>query len=144
MPIHMTYDDVLEKVEKDPVGALLGGQLPLNPQYQAVLDKYVPVGVILEKFFGMQGASKDPKLQYVRDPFWFQSLQMQMQAQMAQQQQQQQGAAGRLATVGVVHPRTVAGEGEKPQKSSGDEGKGLRRGFQAGYWRRHGQCPSEW
>lgn len=94
MPVHMTYDQVLEKVEKKPVGKKLGGEFPLNPQYQAILDKYVPVGVILEDFFGIVGASKNPALQYVRDPFWFQFQTMQMQAQQAQAQAQAQAASG--------------------------------------------------
>lgn len=93
-PVHMTYDEVLAKVEKKAVGKRLGGEFPLNPMYQAVLDKYVPVGVILEEFFGMAGASKDPQWGYVRDPFWFQFMQMQQQAQLAQQQAQQQAAGG--------------------------------------------------
>ncbi len=96
-PVHMTYNEILDKVEKDPVDAMLGGDFPLNPAYQAILDKYVPVGVILERFFGMKGASQDPKWQYVRDPFYFQALQLQMQQQQMQQQaqmQQQQAAQG--------------------------------------------------
>ncbi len=105
MPVHMTMDQVLQKVEKKPYGKALGGEFPFNPQFQAILDKYLPVGVILERFFGMEGASQDPSLQYYRDPFWFQNqslqlqkVQMQQQAQMAQQQaamaQQQQAAGG--------------------------------------------------
>lgn len=98
MPVHMTYDEVLEKVEKKAVGKRMGGEFPLNPQFQAVLDKYIPVGQILEFFFGLEGASKDPQWAYVRDPFWFQNVQMQQAAAQAQQQaqagaEQQQGAA---------------------------------------------------
>jgi hypothetical protein len=98
MPVHMTYDEVLEKVEKKAVGKAMGGEFPLNPQFQAVLDKYKTVGEILEFFFGIEGAAKDPQWAYVRDPFWFQQQQMLMQQQQMQQQaeaqaqQQQQGA----------------------------------------------------
>jgi hypothetical protein len=98
MPVHMTYDEVLEKVEKKAVGKRMGGEFPINPQYQAILDKYLPVGQILEFFFGVEGASKDPQWAYVRDPFWFQMQQMVQQQQAAAQQaaaqQQQQGAGG--------------------------------------------------
>ena len=49
MNIHMTMDEVLEKVEKRPIGRSLGGEFLLNPAYQTVLDKYLTVGEILEK-----------------------------------------------------------------------------------------------
>lgn len=88
MPIHMTYDEVLERVEKDPQGRHWGGAFPLNPGFQAVLDKYLTVGEILEHFFGREGAAKDPALQYIRDPFWFNYQQMLMQLQAASAQQQ--------------------------------------------------------
>lgn len=93
-PVHMTYDEILDKVEKDPVGHEWGGDFPLNPAYQTTLDKYFTVGALRERFFGIP--NKDPAFAYVRDPFWFQFQQMQMQAQQMQQQaqaQQQQAQA---------------------------------------------------
>jgi hypothetical protein len=90
MPIHMTMDEVLERVEKKPIGKKWGGQFPLNPQWQAILDKYVFVGEIREYFFEIPDAAKDPAFHYVRDPFYFQNLQIQMQAQQMQQQAQAQ------------------------------------------------------
>jgi len=97
MAVHMTYNEILGRVEKKPLPNMVGGDFPLNQQLQAIMDKYVPVGVILETFFGMANASKDPKWNYVRDPFFFQQQQaMQAQQQMQQQQMQQaqQGAPG--------------------------------------------------
>jgi hypothetical protein len=97
--VHMSYDEVLGKFEKKPIGKRLGGEFPMNPGIQAILDKYVPVGVILEHLFGMEGASQDPQWAYVRDPFFMQQQQRidQMkqveQQQQAQAQQQAQGAA---------------------------------------------------
>lgn len=88
MPVHMTYDEVLAKVEKEPLGKELGGEYPLNPTFQAVQDKFLTVGEIKEKMFGIEGASKDPQWAYVRDPFWFQWQEFQFQTQQAQQQQQ--------------------------------------------------------
>lgn len=87
--VHMTIDEVMEKVEKKPIGPEFGGRFLLNPQWQAQIDKYVKVGVIVEKFFGVKDASKDPTLQYIRDPFWFQYQDLLMQQAMAQQQAQQ-------------------------------------------------------
>lgn len=95
-PIHMTYDEILQKVNKKPVGPDWAGGFPLNQQYQAILDKYFTVGEIMEHFFQKKGASKDPKFQYFRDPFYFQFLQLQMQQQQMQAQaqaQQQQAQA---------------------------------------------------
>lgn len=89
MPVHMTFDEVLRKVEKEPIGKKLGGDFPLNQVWQSVIDKYVPVGQIMESFLGLEGASKNPSFQYVRDPFWFQWQQLQMQQQQMKMQQQQ-------------------------------------------------------
>lgn len=89
MAVHMTMDEVLEKVEKHPIGRRWAGRFLLNPQWQAVVDKYFLVGEILEFFFGIEGASKDPRFQYVNNPMWFQWQQMQMEMQQMQMQQQQ-------------------------------------------------------
>jgi len=88
--VHMTQDDIMEKVEKRPVGKRYGGQYLLSPQWQAIVEKYLMVGDILEHFFGIEGASQDPKYQYIRDPFWFQNVQLQQEAQQMQQQAQAQ------------------------------------------------------
>lgn len=126
MGIWMTYDDVLERVEKKPLGAALGGTIPLNPAIQAVWDKYLTVGQILEKFFGVQGAAQDQSLAYRRDPFWFQWVQLQQQAQMAQQQAQaaQQGGGGPPPGDGGG-----GGDGQPPQ--GGDDGGGDGKGAHA-------------
>ena len=97
MAVHMTMDEVLEKVEKKPVGKQWGGQFLLNPQWQAVLDKYIPQGLIMEHFFGLQGASKDPRYDFLNNPNYFsqmQLLQAQQQAEMAAQQPQQPPPGG--------------------------------------------------
>lgn len=100
MSIHMSYDDVLEVVEKDTIGEELGGRLPLNAQWQAAVAPYLTVGQIMEGFFGVKGASKDPRFNYYRDPLWLQwqqillqKAQMSMQNQMMSMQQQTQAMA---------------------------------------------------
>lgn len=94
MAVHMTMDEVLEKVEKKPIGVRWGGRFLLNPQWQGVVDKYLLVGDILEHFFGIEGASKDPRFQFVNNPLWFNWIQlMQQQQQLDQQAQQQQAEA---------------------------------------------------
>lgn len=125
MPVHMTYDEVLQKVEKDPIGKQWGGEVPLNPQIQAVWDKYLTVGQILEYFFEVKGASQNPQWAYVRDPFWFQWQQLQMQAQQAQQQaeagaDQQQGAAAGADTGGSDDGGGDSGGDDSGGGSDGD------------------------
>lgn len=117
MAVHMTMDEVLEKVEKKPVGKEWGGKFLLNPQWQAVLDKYVPQGMIMEHFFGMKGASKDPRYDFLNNPNYFtqtQLLQAQQQMQMAAQQPQQPPQGGQGGE----------GEGEVEQQAEGQQDAG--------------------
>lgn len=85
-PLFMNYNDILDEVEKHPLPKYMGGEYPLNPSFQQVLDKNVPVGVQLEYFLGIKGASQDPRYDYLRDPMYFTNMQMQMSQQQAQQQ----------------------------------------------------------
>lgn len=126
-PIHMTFDEILQRVEKKHVGRSLGGKFPFNPQYQAILDKYLPVGVILEKFFGMEGAAKDPQWAYVRDPMWFQWQQLQMQMQQMKMQQeamQQQAQAAQQQQMQLQQGQGGQGEGGKEPPPEGPQGGG--------------------
>ena len=79
MPIHMTYDEVLDSVDKNPIGERLGGNFPLNERYQIVSDKTLTVGEIKDGFFGDPAALLDPMLRFMRDPFWIQNLNLLMQ-----------------------------------------------------------------
>jgi hypothetical protein len=87
--IHLTMDDILEKVQKSPIGEGLGGKIILNPAWQNAVAPYLHVGYIREHVFGVKGASKDPEFAYCRDPMWFQWQNMLLQQQQMQQQQQQ-------------------------------------------------------
>lgn len=109
MPLHMTMNDVLEKVEKDPYPKELGGEVPFNQAYWANVEKYLTFGQIQEAFFGAKGASQDPTKQFYQNPMWFQFYELQMQMQMAQQQAQQPqpGAEGQ--------PPGDGGGGGQPQ-----------------------------
>lgn len=113
--VDMTYDEVLQKVEKQPVGPQMGGSLPLNALYSAKLDAYFTVGEILEHFCGRKDASKDPSLAYRRDQFWMSYQQMLMQQQQAQQQQAQ-AAQGQ--------PPPGDGGGQPPQGGDPQQGQG--------------------
>lgn len=116
MAIDLTMDEILERKEKDPLGATWGGTFPLNPGWQAIVDKYIPVGKIQERFFGVKGASQDPNFNYLRDPFWFQYQQLQLQVQQMQMEQQQMQAQ---AASGDAPPEDDKGgdgdDGEEPE-----------------------------
>lgn len=76
MPTHMTYDEVLHEVDKDPIGVALGGKFPFNERWQLIADKYLDVGFIKAKFFNDPAALVDPLLKFKRDPFALQNLQL--------------------------------------------------------------------
>jgi hypothetical protein len=92
--LYETYDGIMKQTDHPPIGRELGGDFPLNIQVQQIIDKHVMVGVILEKFFGIENASADPRFQYVRDPFFFQWMQYQDQKALMAQQAAQGGAPG--------------------------------------------------
>ncbi len=123
--LHLTFDQILERVEKDPIGEEFGGEFPLNPAFQAVLDKYFTVGEIKERFFKTKGAAKDPQLQYYRDPFWFQNVQLQQQQQQMDQQAQQQQQQAQAQQQQAQEPPEGAEDGSEGQGDGGDIGQGV-------------------
>lgn len=130
-PIHMTQDEIQHKVEKDPIGKEWGGEIPLSPVFKSYLDQYFTVGQILEHFCGIPNASKDPNLQYRRDPFFFQWLQFQQQQQQMAMQQQQQ--AQQQAAQGGGPPGGGGGDGGGgPLSGGGDSGSGGSEGSSSG------------
>ena len=74
--LHMTMDELLIEVDKDPIGASLGGQFNFSERWQLILDKYNNVGEIKGQFFNDPGAIVDPMLKFKRDPFWLQYMQL--------------------------------------------------------------------
>jgi hypothetical protein len=124
MGLHMTYNEALEAVEKSKLPRELGGDVPMNPQFQSnVLNPFLSVGQIMESFFAIKGAASDPRFQYYRDPFWMQyqqimlnKAQIQMQNQMQQMQMQQQAAA---AQNGETPPEE--GDGGEGGDEGGDQ-----------------------
>ena len=89
-PIHMTYDEILEKVEKDPIGKEWGGEIPLNPGFmQALTTIGLMKGEIAAHLLGRPDLKDRPDLQYVSDPLWFQFQNLLLQQQQLQQAAQQ-------------------------------------------------------
>lgn len=119
MKVHLTIDEILEKVDKHAIGRRWGGAFLFNPDYQAILDKYFLVGSIKEEFFGHEGASQDAQWQYPRDSFWFQKqqlMQAELQMQQAQQAQEQQMALAQQAQEQGLDPNAPPGAEQQPQQ----------------------------
>lgn len=76
MPIHMTYDEVMDNVDKDLVGESMGGNVPFNERFRQVLDNYKNISDIEMYFMDCPVSFADPLKKYRRDPFFFQWLQM--------------------------------------------------------------------
>lgn len=74
-PLHYTYDDVMDRVDKDPVGSYMSGTIPFNERYLNNAATFNTVGEIDDFFRGTMGSSLDPLKKYKRDPFFFQWLQ---------------------------------------------------------------------
>lgn len=75
MPIHMTMDEVMEHVDKHPVGRHLAGEVNFNERHQVIVDKYLETS----HYMGHKidpAYMVDPLLKYRRDAFWFQQLQL--------------------------------------------------------------------
>jgi len=93
MSVHCTLNDILKQVKKDPLKAELGGNVPLNQIWWAMIKETMTVGEIREKFFGDKEASQRPELQYIPSQTflaWNQALQQKdQQAQQAQAEQEQ-------------------------------------------------------
>jgi hypothetical protein len=75
-PLHMTYNELLDEVDKKGVGKSLGGDFPFNEYYNLISDKYSNVGFLIAEMFGLNGAHFDPTLKYRRDAFYIQNLQL--------------------------------------------------------------------
>lgn len=124
MGIHMTYDDVLETVEKETVGKELGGDFPLNEAWAAAVAPYMPVGLIMEKFFGVKGASQDPRFNYFRDEYWFRMQDLLMQKAQSQLQMQQMALDQQAGMMGMGQeedPNAEEGEGDPDEEEDGGE-----------------------
>lgn len=92
--LHMTYNEILEAVEKDQMKEGWGGNVPLNPAVWANIKENKTFGEIQEEFFGKKDASKDPALAFYQNEGWMQWQQFLQAQQQAQMQAQQPGGAG--------------------------------------------------
>jgi hypothetical protein len=75
MPIHMTMDEVLEYVDKNPIVPHLTGDISFNERHQVIVDKYLEAGHYMGHMID-PAYTVDPMLKYRRDAFWFQQVQL--------------------------------------------------------------------
>ena len=76
MPTHMTMDEVLHQVDKNPVGIGMGGEVQFSERFQLIWDKYLDVGQVKGRFLNSPAAFVDPMLRFKRDPFSLQYYQL--------------------------------------------------------------------
>ena len=76
MPIHYSYDEVMQEVEKEPVGPSMCGNFAFNERYMQIAEQYKTVGEMMGFFADSPSAVVDPMLKYTKDPFFFQNLQV--------------------------------------------------------------------
>lgn len=76
MPVHYTYDEVVEEVDKEQVGPHMMGDVPFNERYRQTIDAYANVGDFIGHFADSPAAMVDPILKYKRDQFFFQWLEV--------------------------------------------------------------------
>jgi len=123
----MSYNDILQLVEKDKVDKKLGGEYPLNPQFQQIVNRFLTVGEQMENFMGIKGAASDPRHNWYADPLWLQSqqllmqkVQMSMQQQMMAQQAAMQGANQQAGTQGLQNELQEQNVPPPPPEASGN------------------------
>jgi hypothetical protein len=89
LQVHSSLDEIRKEIEKKPV---LGGAIPLNPQYVEILFKTHTVGEIREKLLGYAGDSQKPEYRYIPDGVFIQNLQLMHQIKLDTEQAQMQEA----------------------------------------------------
>jgi hypothetical protein len=131
-PLHMTYNDILQKVEKKPLPKHTGADIPLNPTFFQYAQSFMTFGQFLETFCGVEGASQHPDKQFYQNPFWFQNQQMMQAAQQAQMQAQQAqpGQPGQPPPDGGGSPSPGGGQ-PAPDQGGDDLGSGIDQVIEA-------------
>lgn len=77
--LHMSYDEIRKGVDKPIVGERMGGEFPFSERYQLIADKYLTAGELVSNFLKDPTARLDALLNFRRDPFALQYMQMLMQ-----------------------------------------------------------------
>ena len=74
MPIHYSYDEIMEEVDKQPIGSHVGGKIPFNEAYQNLAGAFVEQKHLISEFLESPAALVDPLLKYRRDQFFAQNI----------------------------------------------------------------------
>lgn len=81
--LHMSYDEIRKGVDKPIVGDRMGGEFPFSERYQLIADKYLTVGELVQNFLKDPTARFDALLNFRRDPFALQYMQLLMEVNPA-------------------------------------------------------------
>lgn len=100
-----------EKTDLIPIG----GDVPLSPMFHQNVVRYMHYGVFMEKFFNIEGASKDPRYDFLIDPSLNQSYQMKI--QMSSEMSTEQGKMQLEAEKMQMQPQ----QGQEPQSGQQDQ-----------------------
>ena len=72
--VNLTYDNLLEETQKQPIGSAMAGSVPLNPTYKTVADASIKVGQFIANYTENPAAYLDKSLDYLRDPYYYQNI----------------------------------------------------------------------
>jgi hypothetical protein len=75
MPLHYSYDDVLEEVQKQQIGSHVGGKIPFNEHYNNLAPTFIEQRYLVGEFLESPAAIVDPLLKYRRDQFFASNIQ---------------------------------------------------------------------
>lgn len=118
-PVHGTMNFILEKVEKDPIPKEMGGDIPLNAQFWALVKENLTFGQIQEYYLGVQNGSQRPDWQFIQNEMWMNWQQMQQAQQQAQMQQQQAAIGAPPGGEGGPPQGDPSGGGQPPPDDGG-------------------------
>jgi hypothetical protein len=95
-----------------------GGDVPLSPLFHQNVARYMTYGKFMESYFGMEGASKRPELDFIIDPSLNQSYQqLKMGMQQMQAQQQALGLQGQQMQLEMQQAQMQ--QAQQPQQGQG-------------------------
>lgn len=70
MNTHLRMNDVMASMQKPDM--LVGGNIPLNPQFLNAVKENIPMNQLMYAFTGNETSLLDPTLNFIQNGFWFQ------------------------------------------------------------------------
>lgn len=107
MTIHSSMNDLLRSARKEQFDEAIG-ELPMNPQFWAFVEKNYTRGEIREKFLKDKGAASRPELQYIPgDPMFINWQQMLMTIQAQKKAEEAQKAEAEAQSQGQEEDKAM-------------------------------------